>query len=82
MLSEFFVVRSARRKRVGHHAALQLLRQHSGPWQIAFQEANPAAARFWRRVATEAVGAAWSEQRRPVPGKPDLPPDTWLVLTT
>jgi hypothetical protein len=33
---------------------------------------------FWRRVATEVAGAAWTEDRRPVPGQPTLPPDVWI----
>lgn len=52
----------------------------SGKWGIAFQEENPGAARFWRRVATNAVGPAWVEEPRPVPGQPDLPPDIWIFL--
>lgn len=82
MIGEFFVVRAARRRRIGHEAALRLLHDHPGRWEIAFQEANPGAARFWRAVATEAVGDAWMEEPRPVPGRPDLPPDMWLMLTT
>lgn len=82
VLGEFFVVRAARRLRVGQDAALAVLRAHPGRWEIAFQEDNPGAARFWRRVATEAVGSAWTEERRPIPGKPAMPYDTWLALTT
>ena len=33
-----------------------------------------------RRVATDAVGDTWSEERRPVPNQPELPPDVWLQL--
>jgi predicted acetyltransferase len=82
VMGEFFVVRAARRRRVGHQAAVALLGRHPGRWEIAFQEENAGAARFWRRVATDAVGPAWAEERRPVPGKPQLPPDTWLLLST
>ncbi|WP_040420394.1 GNAT family N-acetyltransferase [Actinopolymorpha alba] len=80
VVGEFFVVRAARRQRVGHHAALALFRLHPGPWQIPFQEENPAAAHFWRRVATAEAGDAWHEEGRPVPGKPELPPDVWITL--
>jgi predicted acetyltransferase len=79
-LTAFFIVRALRRRGVGHTAALELLRQRPGKWGIAFQEENPAAARFWRRVATDAVGPAWVEEPRPVPGQPDLPPDIWIFL--
>jgi len=83
VLGEFFVVRSVRRLGVGRAAALRTLLRHGGRWELAFQEDNVAAARFWRRVAEEAVtehAAGRHEERRPVPGKPEVPPDTWLVL--
>lgn len=79
-LAEFFVVRAARRRRIGRAAALAVLARHPGSWEIAFQEENPAAARFWRGIA--AIAAVSSrEERRPVPGKPAIPPDVWLTLT-
>ncbi|HUB43274.1 MAG TPA: GNAT family N-acetyltransferase [Streptosporangiaceae bacterium] len=81
VLSSFFVVRSIRRAGVGLHAAGAIAAEHPGPWEVAFQEANAAAARFWRRVATELVGRDWTEERRAVPGRPDLPPDAWISFT-
>src|SRR5690606_29110690 len=48
----------------------------------ACQDANRPAVRFWRQVATEAAGEDWTEERRPVPGRPDVPPDTWITLVT
>lgn len=81
LLGEFFVVRSVRRLGVGRAAALAVLAAHPGPWLIPFQEENPGAARFWRRLATEVVGDSWREERRPVPDKPWIPPDVWLSLT-
>ncbi|RCV48774.1 GNAT family N-acetyltransferase [Marinitenerispora sediminis] len=81
-IGAFFVVRALRRQGAGLAAALELLRRQAGAWAIAFQEENAGAARFWRRVATAAVGSAWREERRPVPGRPELPPDTWLLLAT
>jgi predicted acetyltransferase len=78
VLGELFVVRSLRRLGVGRAAALAAMRARPGRWELAFQEENPGAARFWRRLAAEA--SAHREERRPVPGKPDVPPDTWLVL--
>ncbi|NUR08847.1 MAG: GNAT family N-acetyltransferase [Nocardioidaceae bacterium] len=80
-IAEFFVARAARRQGVGRVAALRLLELHPGDWEIAFQEENPSAARFWRRLAAEVAGDRWTEERRPVPGKPHLPPDVWLVLS-
>lgn len=78
ILGEFFVARSVRRRGVGQAAVAELLRRHPGEWEIAFQEHNPAAARFWRGVVREVLGVDPVEERRPVPGKPHLPPDVWL----
>jgi predicted acetyltransferase len=80
VMGEFFVVRAARRSGVGRSAAVDAMRRHPGRWEIPFQEENPGAAAFWRRVATDVVGSAWSEERRPVPDKPHVPPDVWLML--
>jgi hypothetical protein len=33
---------------------------------------------FWRRVATEVAGDAWTEERRHLPSRPELPPDVWI----
>jgi len=80
VMGEFFVVRAARRRGVGHVAARAALAGFPGPWEIPFQEANAGAARFWRRVATVTVGEEWHEEARPVPGRPELEPDVWLSL--
>ncbi|MER6540761.1 GNAT family N-acetyltransferase, partial [Streptomyces sp900105755] len=40
------------------------------------------AVAFWRRVAAEAADGAWTEETRPVPGMPELPPDVWISLGT
>ncbi|WP_275001618.1 GNAT family N-acetyltransferase [Promicromonospora iranensis] len=82
VLSSFFVVRGARRSGIGRELAAHTLASFPGRWEIAFQDANPPAVRFWRAVATDAVGQAWTEEHRAVPGRPDLPPDTWISLTT
>jgi predicted acetyltransferase len=71
-----------RRRGVGRLLALDVLARHPGPWSIAFQQANRAAAVFWRQVATTAfgpVGSGWHEEVRPVPNRPDLPPDHWVL---
>jgi len=78
ILSSFFVVRGARRAGIGLRSVQEIVSRHPGSWEVAFQDANPAAVSFWRRVATEIAGAAWTETRRPVPGRPDLPPDVWI----
>ena len=78
MLSAFFIVRGARRRGVGTEAVRLVVARHPGRWRVAFQDGNPPAARFWSRVAVELAGDAWTLERLPVPGRPDLPPDTWI----
>ncbi|HEY8721632.1 GNAT family N-acetyltransferase [Pengzhenrongella sp.] len=78
VLNSCFVVRGARRRAVGLNAVRALVELHPGPWEVAFQDENVGAVLFWRRVATELSGEAWHEQRRPVPGRADLPPDVWI----
>jgi predicted acetyltransferase len=77
-IHEFFVVRALRGRGVGYDAAVELLSRHPGTWEIAFQEENPAAARFWRRIIADTADT-WHEERHPVPGTPELPPD--VVIT-
>ena len=77
MLGEFFVVRSVRRSGLARAFAEHVLGAHPGPWWIAFQEENEAAARFWRRLAVETLTDA-AEEARPVLDKPHIPPDRWL----
>jgi predicted acetyltransferase len=77
---EFFVVRAVRREGVGRAAARELFALHPGTWEIAFQEANTEAARFWRGIAAATACDDWREEHRPVPGKPHIPPDVWLIF--
>lgn len=78
VLNSFFVVRAARRTGIGLRAAQELVGRHPGRWEVAFQHGNVAAVRFWRRVATDIAGDAWTEEHRPIPGDPSLPPDVWI----
>jgi predicted acetyltransferase len=80
ILNSFFVVRGARRAGIGLRAVQQVVARHPGSWEVAFQDANAGAVSFWRRVATEIAGDAWTETRRPVPGVPDVPPDVWIAF--
>ncbi|MGW5733015.1 MULTISPECIES: GNAT family N-acetyltransferase [Streptomyces] len=82
VMNSFFVVRGARRAGTGTRAAQAIVARHPGPWEVAFQEANPGAVRFWRCVATQIVGDAWTEERRAVPNRPDVPPDVWISFTS
>jgi hypothetical protein len=47
---------------------------------IPFQNENPRAAAFWRRLAGEVLDDVL-EKTFAVPGKPHLPPDVWLTGT-
>lgn len=78
VLGSFFVVRSVRRAGVGLQAVRAIIAGNSGSWKVAYQDANAAAARFWRRAAQEVAGSDWSEDREAVPGRPDLPPGVWI----
>jgi predicted acetyltransferase len=80
MIGDFFVVRAARRRRVGYDIAKELLCRYPGRWEIAFQAENPGAPEFWRRVVSDAVGTDWREELRPVPGKPHILPDHFVVF--
>jgi predicted acetyltransferase len=80
LMAGFFVVRGVRRLGVGRNAALAMLRRHVGVWEIPFQDENVGAAKFWRELAVAAVGEEWTEDRRPVPFKPQVPDDVWITL--
>ncbi|KOV64178.1 GNAT family N-acetyltransferase [Streptomyces sp. MMG1121] len=78
VLNSFFVARGARRSGVGTRAVRDVLRRHPGNWEIAFQDDNPAAARFWPHVARDLAQDAWTRELRPVPDRPELSPDVWI----
>jgi predicted acetyltransferase len=80
VLNSFFVVRGARRGGIGLRAVQDVVARHPGHWEVAFQDENTGGVRFWRRVATEIAGDAWTEEHRPVPGHPSDPPDTWIAF--
>jgi hypothetical protein len=69
-----------RREGLGRLFAREVLGKHDGPWRIGFQHENGGASAFWRKVADEVFGPnRWSEGEEPVPGKPDVPPDHFIV---
>jgi len=81
VLNSFFVVRSMRRTGVGLQAVGAIVGERPGPWEVAFQDANVTAVRFWRQVATRFADGEWKEERRAVPDRPDLAPDVWISFT-
>ncbi|MEV6502525.1 GNAT family N-acetyltransferase [Streptomyces prunicolor] len=78
VLNSFFVVRGARRGGVGMRAVRDVVARYPGEWEVAFQDGNPGAVAFWRRVGEELAPGEWGEERRPVPERPDLAPDVWV----
>jgi predicted acetyltransferase len=80
-MGDFFVVRAARRQGVGNEVVGQLFARYRGPWEIGFQGNNRGAPEFWRRVVTAVVGTDWREERRPVPDKPHIPDDHFILFT-
>jgi predicted acetyltransferase len=81
-MGDFFVVRGVRRQGIASGVARALFAQYPGPWEIPFQAGNPGAPEFWRRVATDTVGTAWREELRPVPNKPHIPHDHFIMFST
>jgi len=81
LMSEFFVVHGLRGHGIARAAVDELFALHPGEWEIPFQENNVAAARFWRSVAADVAGEHVREELRPVPGKPEIPPDVWITIT-
>jgi predicted acetyltransferase len=76
VLNSFFIVRPMRRNGLGLRAVQEVLTNHPGPCEVAFQENNPTAVRFWQRVATEISGDTWTQESRPVHGSPGA--DLWI----
>lgn len=77
VLNSFFIVAPARGSGVGRAFAEAIVRSSPGAWAVAYQDSNAVAARFWTSVAAS-LDTAWSLERRAVPDRPDLPPDTWV----
>jgi GNAT superfamily N-acetyltransferase len=75
----FWVAPAVRGTGIGRRLAVEVLSRHEGPWSIGFQHDNAAAGRFWREIADLAFGPGrWSENQRPVPGRPQAPPDHFI----
>ena len=75
----FWVAPAVRGAGVGRELAIEALGRHDGPWSIGFQHDNVGAGRFWRQVADSVFGPGrWAEEQRPVPGRPQAPPDHFI----
>ena len=80
-MGDFFVVRAARRQGIGNMVVAELFARYPGRWEIGFQGNNRGAPEFWRRVVSAAAGTDWQEERRPVPDKPHIPDDHFILFT-
>jgi predicted acetyltransferase len=72
LMGESFVTRSTRGRGPADAVARTVFERHPGRWAVPFQNENPRAATFCRRVAAEVLVEV-SEQMFAVPGKPHLP---------
>lgn len=81
LMGEFFVIRSTRGREIAPAFAREVFERHPGPWLVPFQNENPRAAAFWRRLAGEVFDEV-AEKTVAVPGKRHLPPDVWLTGTS
>jgi predicted acetyltransferase len=79
-VGDFFVVRAVRRQGVGFRAVREMIDRYPGEWEVGFQGGNRGAPEFWRHVAADAAGEEWREERRPVPGKPHIPHDHFILF--
>ena len=78
MMGEFFVDPVGRGPGSPRPSRGEVLAASPRPWVIPFQNENPRAAAFWRRLAAEVLDDV-AEQTIAVPGKAHLPPDVWLA---
>jgi predicted acetyltransferase/8-oxo-dGTP pyrophosphatase MutT (NUDIX family) len=76
-MGEFFMTRSSRGRGTATAFARDVIGRHPGEWVIPFQNENPRAAAFWRRLAADVLVDV-AEKTLPVTGKPHLPHDVWL----
>ena len=49
------MTRSARGRGIAAAFARQVFERHPGPWAVPFQNENPRAAAFWRRLAADVL---------------------------
>lgn len=52
-MSEFFVMKKYRGQGVGKQAAINVLKQHPGKWELTVHPSNSISHQFWNRVIKE-----------------------------
>ena len=80
-MGDFFVVRAARRQGVGHEVVEGLFTRFGGRWEIGFQGEQPRRTGVLAPGRDRRGGDGGKEERRPVPDKPHIPEDHFIVLT-
>ena len=61
-MGEFFVARHYRREGVGRAAALAVIRERPGQWELAVARKNTSALAFWRGVAAQVAAGPVDER--------------------
>ena len=79
VINSFFIVVPLRGRGIGEACIRALTINAPGRWSVAYQAANSGAGRFWQRVAGS-LDPRWAVEHRPVPNRPDLPPDVWVTF--
>jgi predicted acetyltransferase len=57
-MTEFFVLRRYRRRRIGTEVAQKVWGHLPGTWEVRVMQLNVAAQRFWARTISEFIGKA------------------------
>jgi predicted acetyltransferase len=68
-MTEFFVVRSHRKRGVGTAVARVIWGCFPGPWEVRVIESNQPAATFWRRVTASFAGPSVQERSVELDGR-------------
>jgi len=61
-VAEFFVLRKYRRAGLGTHAAVSIITNRPGDWEIPIDQCNTPALSFWRAVVKQLPDCAFREE--------------------
>jgi predicted acetyltransferase len=60
-MAEFYVMKAARRRGVGHDAACLIFRRFAGRWEVLEYQRNEGAVAFWRAVVSDFAQGRYRE---------------------
>ena len=63
-IAEFFILRKYRRSGVGNKAAILIFNQYHGDWQVAQENENIPAQKFWEKIVSEYTHRNYNKQLR------------------